>query len=155
MDDRLRALGITLPTPSIPAANYVPCVIVGDMAYVAGQVPFWDGALTHTGIVGRDLDLDAARAAARVCGLNVLAHLFRALDNDLGRVVRCVRLGGFVACTPEFTDHPKVVNGASDLMVDVFGDAGRHARAAVGCASLPLGAAVEVEALFQIRPAGR
>ena len=108
----------------------------------------------HTGIVGRDLDLDAAREAARVCGLNVLAHLRRALDGDLDRVVRCVRIGGFVACTPEFTDHPKVINGASDLMVAVFGDAGRHARAAVGCASLPLGAAVEVDAIFQIRATG-
>ena len=100
--------------------------------------------------MGTDFGIEEGRQAARICGLNMLAQL-RAATADLDRIARCVRLGGFVACTPEFTDHPKVINGASDLMVEVFGDAGRHARAAVGCPSLPLGAAVEVEGIFEIR----
>ncbi len=120
------------------------------MVHISGQVPLRDGEFQYVGKVGRDLDVGQAAAAARLCAVNVLVQLKTACDGDLERVVRCVKLGGFVNATPDFQDHPTVVNGASDLMVEVFGDKGRHARFAVGAGSLPRGVAVEVDALFEI-----
>ncbi|ARO13677.1 Endoribonuclease L-PSP family protein [Ketogulonicigenium robustum] len=149
IETRLADLGITLPEAPMPAANYVPYVVVGDMIHISGQISMADGALIK-GRLGDDLDIPAGAAAARACGLNLLAQLKAACGGDLSRVKRVVKLGGFVNSAPAFTDQPEVINGASDLMVEVFGDAGRHARAAVGVAALPRGVAVEVEGLFQI-----
>jgi len=150
IDTRLAALGLTLPDAAAPVANYVPVVLHGGLAIVSGQLPRGDGGLV-TGKVGEDLDLAAGQAAARLCALAVLAQL-RAALGDLDRVMGCLQLSGFVNAGPGFTDHPQVINGASDLMVEVFGEAGRHARAAVGAGSLPLGAAVEVAATFAVAP---
>lgn len=148
-EDRLTAAGLRLPAPAAPVASYVPFTISGDLCFISGQLPFHDGQLV-TGLCGDTLDLDQGAAAALACGLGVLAQLKAACEGDLGRVAACVKLGGFVASTATFTDHPKVMNGASDLMLLAFGDAGRHARAAVGVSSLPLGAAVEVDGIFRI-----
>ncbi|MPY76088.1 MAG: RidA family protein [Alphaproteobacteria bacterium] len=148
IDARLEQLGIALPAAAAPAANYVPFVLTGTQLWVAGQITFWDGKLKYRGKVGRDLPLEDGVAAARVCGLNIIAQAKAALG-DLDRVVRVVKLGGFVNALPDFTDHPKVINGASDLIVDVFGDAGRHARFAVGASGLPLDSAVEVDAVIE------
>lgn len=145
---RLQELGIVLPEVSPPLASYVPVMVHGDLAFVSGQLPFIDGELV-TGTLGQDVELDHAIAAARACGLMILAQL-RTAVGSLDRVERVVKLGGFVASTPDFTDQHKVVNGASDLMAQVFGDAGRHARAAVGVPSLPVGAAVEVDAVIAL-----
>jgi enamine deaminase RidA (YjgF/YER057c/UK114 family) len=147
---RLAALGITLPSPSAPAANYVPWTRVGDLVFVSGQIPLVDGKPAHVGKVGVDLDIARAYEAARLCALSLLAHANAAAGGDLDRVRRCVKLLGFVNASPEFGDHPKVVNGASDLIVAVLGDRGRHARSAVGAGSLPFGVSVEVEAIFDI-----
>ncbi len=148
---KLAELNLVLPSVSTPSANYVPYSISGNTVYVAGQVCVKDGKPTHTGKLGRDLDVAAGQAAARVCAVNILAVLQLACGGDLNKVTRCLKLLGFVNAAPEFTDVPLVINGASDLIVDVFGDAGRHARSAVGVAALPRGAAVEVEAFFAIR----
>jgi enamine deaminase RidA (YjgF/YER057c/UK114 family) len=148
-DARLAAPGIELPSPAAPAANYVPCVRSGNLLYVSGQLPFGPKGLEHVGKLGADTDVEAGRAAARLCGINLLAQV-KAAIGDLDKVTRVVKLTGFVNSTPDFTDHPKVINGASDLMVEVLGDRGRHARAAVGSSSLPLGVAVEVEGIFEI-----
>ena len=148
---RLDELGIEIPEMAAPAANYVPYAISGDLIFVAGQVPFVDGKLPHTGKVGRDLSADEAMAVAAICGRNIIACVKYALDGDLDRVTRCVKLGGFVNCTDEFSEQPKVINGASDLMVAVFGDAGRHARFAVGANALPLDVPVEIDAIFEFR----
>jgi enamine deaminase RidA (YjgF/YER057c/UK114 family) len=121
------------------------------IVFIAGQVPTMDGKDQVTGKLGGGVSIEDGQKAARLCAINIIAQLRSALDGDLGRVVRCLRLGGFVNATPNFTDHPKVINGASDLMVEVFGDAGRHARAAVGCVSLPRNVAVEVDAIFEVR----
>ncbi|MGK9235949.1 RidA family protein [Inquilinus limosus] len=150
IEARLQEKGITLPAVAAPAANYVPSVISGNMLYVSGQVPFVDGKISHTGKLGAEFTVEDGYACARICAINILAAAKAALG-DLDRVVRVVKLGGFVNSTPDFTDQPKVVNGASDLMAEAFGDAGKHARAAVGVAQLPLGCAVEVEAVFEIR----
>ncbi|MFO1186805.1 MAG: RidA family protein [Alphaproteobacteria bacterium] len=147
IERRLSELGITLPKPPAPVASYVPTVISGNLIFVSGQVSFVDGKLI-TGKAGADLDMDRAREAARACAVNTLAQLQSALG-DLDRVKRCVKLVGFVNAAPDFTDHPKVINGASDLMVEVFGDSGKHARSAVGAGSLPLNSAVEVESIFE------
>jgi len=147
---QLDELDITLPRLSAPMANYVAQLISGGHLFISGQLPMEDGAVTYTGRLGAELDIEAGAAAARLCAVNLLAQASAALDGDLDRVKRLVKLGGFVAATPEFTDHPKVINGASDLMVEIFGEAGRHTRFAVGCASLPLGAAVEIDALFEV-----
>ncbi|MBS0339915.1 MAG: RidA family protein [Proteobacteria bacterium] len=149
-DARLKQLGIELPNPAAPAANYVPARKSGSMVYIAGQVPSAGGKDLYVGKVGKDVTIEDAQKAARLCAINILAQLRTALGGSLERVVGCVRLGGFVNATPEFGEHPKVINGASDLMVEVFGDAGRHARAAVGCNSLPRNVAVEVDAIFEI-----
>lgn len=148
---RLKELGITLPASPAPAANYVPFVQTGNLLFIAGQVPTRDGKDTHTGKLGGNLSIEDGQAAARQCAINILAQVNAALAGDLDRVVRCVRLTGFVNCTPDFGGQPQVVNGASDLMVEVFGDAGRHARAAVGSVSLPRNVAVEVDAIFEVR----
>jgi enamine deaminase RidA (YjgF/YER057c/UK114 family) len=148
IEARLQDLGIVLPDVSPPLASYVPVMVHADLAFVSGQLPFIDGELV-TGTLGKDVELDRAIAAARACGLMILAQL-RAEIGSLDRVERIVKLGGFVASTPDFTDQHKVVNGASDLMAEVFGDKGRHARAAVGVPSLPVGAAVEVDAVIAL-----
>ena len=147
IEARLSELGITLPEAAAPVASYVPVVVHGGMAHVSGQLPFVDGALV-TGRLGEDVDLDGGIAAARACGLMILAQLKAA--GVLERVERVVKLGAFVNSTGDFTDQPKVANGASDLMFEVFGDKGRHARAAVGVPVLPLGAAVEVDAIVAV-----
>ena len=147
---RLDELGITLPEAAAPVASYVPVAVHGDLAYVSGQLPFIDGELV-TGRLGDDVSLEDGAAAARACGLMILAQLQNARI-PLDRVERIVKLGAFVNSTPDFTDQPKVANGASELMFDVFGEAGRHARAAVGVPSLPLGAAVEVDAIIALHP---
>jgi enamine deaminase RidA (YjgF/YER057c/UK114 family) len=144
---RLQELGIVLPEPPRPVAAYVPYVIAGGLIFVSGQVSAMPGGPKYQGKLGHHFNVEQGRAAARVCGLNILAQLAAAVDGDLDRIARIVRLGGFVACDDSFTEQPQVVNGASELMVEVFGDAGRHARAAVGVNSLPLGMAVEVDAV--------
>ena len=145
---RLTELGIELPQAAAPVASYQPLVVQGGMAYVSGQLPFIAGQLV-TGKLGDDVGLERGAQAARACGLMILAQLHAA--GLLERVERIVKLGGFVASTPDFTDQPKVVNGASDLMFDVFGEAGKHARSAVGVPVLPLGAAVEIDAIVAIK----
>lgn len=150
VDSRLAELGVVLPTPAAAVANYLPYVISGSLVFVSGQLPLVDGKVTVTGRLGADVSLEDGQKAARQCAINLLAQARAAAGGDLDRVTRLVRLGGFVASTPDFTDQPKIVNGASDLMVEVLGDAGRHSRAAVGVASLPLNAAVEIEAVFEL-----
>ena len=149
IDQRLAELGITLPQPAAPVAAYVPVVIAGGFAYVSGQVSQEDGQMI-TGKLGDNMDVETAQKAARTCGLMILAQLKAALGS-LDRVERVVKLGVFVNCTGDFTDQPKVGNGASELMQEVFGEAGRHARAAVGAPSLPLGVAVEVDAIVAVK----
>jgi enamine deaminase RidA (YjgF/YER057c/UK114 family) len=149
VDARLAELGITLPDAPMPDANYVPFVRTGNLVFISGQVSQnADGFIT--GQVGRDLDVAEGQAAARTCALSLIAQLRAACDGDLDRVVRTVKLTGFVNASPDFTKHPQVINGASDLFAEVFGDKGRHARAAVGTVSLPLGAAVEIEGVFEV-----
>lgn len=150
IEQRLAEIGVELPEVATPRGNYVPVVISGTHAYVAGQVPFWNEEVKFTGKVGADLSLEQAQEAARLCALNILAQLRKALGGDLDRVKRTVKLGGFVNCNADYTQHPLVINGASDLMVEIFGEAGRHARFAVGSASLPLDSAVEIDAIFEI-----
>jgi enamine deaminase RidA (YjgF/YER057c/UK114 family) len=149
IESRLIALGIALPEAAASVANYVPVARSGGLLFVSGQLPMADGQVAWTGRLGEALDIEKGQQAARLCALNVLAQLKSALDGDLDRVRRVVRLGGFVASSGDFTGQPQVINGASDLMVDVFGDSGRHARAAVGVNVLPLGASVELEGLFE------
>ena len=154
IDRRLTELGIALPPPAAPVASYVPWTKTSaggvDQVWIAGQGPFQDGELHFNGRVGDTVSLADAVACARIVGLNILAQVRDALDGDLDRVVRCVKLGGFVCCTPDFTDQPKVINGASDLMVEVFGDMGRHARFAVGAPVLPMNTSVEIDAVFEV-----
>lgn len=147
---RLTELGIDLPVAAAPVASYVAVVVANGMAHVSGQLPFVDGELVK-GRLGADVSVEEGAAAARACGLMILAQLKAALGS-LDRVERVVKLGAFVNSTGDFTDQPKVANGASDLMAEVFGDAGKHARAAVGVPALPLGAAVEVDAIIAVRP---
>lgn len=151
IEKRLEAIGVTLPEPGTPAGNYVPFVIVGNIVYMAGQVAREAGKIKHRGKLGGSVTVEQGIEAARLCAINLLAQLKVACGGDLDRVERCVRLGGFVNSTPDFLDHPKIVNGASDLMVEVFGERGQHARTAMGAAALPMGTAVEVEAVFQLK----
>jgi len=148
--ERLAQLGLTVPAAQPPVANYVPYAVVNNLVFISGQLPMADGKLLFPGKLGAEVSIEGGQAAARQCLLNIVAHLSAACDGDLDRVSRLVRLGGFVACAPDFTQHPAVINGASDLAVEIFGDAGRHARAAVGVASLPLDAPVEIDAIFEI-----
>ncbi len=149
IEHRLAELGIELPKPNAPVANYVPFVRVGGLLHISGQVSL-DASGGIRGVVGEDVDLDTAIRAARLCGLSLLAQMKAACDGDLGRVSRIVKLGGFVQAGPTFFEIPKVVNGCSDLMVEVFGDAGRHARSAVGVYRLPMNFAVEVDAVVAL-----
>jgi enamine deaminase RidA (YjgF/YER057c/UK114 family) len=150
IDARLAELGLTLPDAPAPAANYVPFVQVGDLVFVSGQISQGPDGLIK-GRLGADLDVAQGAAAAKRCALSILAQLRAACGGDFDRVVRAVKLTGFVNSTPGFTEQPKVINGCSDLLVDVMGEAGRHSRSAVSAASLPLGVAVEIEAIFQVR----
>jgi enamine deaminase RidA (YjgF/YER057c/UK114 family) len=150
IEDRLKSLGVTLPEASAPAGNYVPYVQAGDIVYISGQISNGPDGLI-IGKLGANMDIEAGAAAAKTCALHLIAQLKAACGGDLNRVVQVVKLGGFVNSTDDFTDQPKVINGASDFMVEVFGDLGRHARAAVSAASLPLGVAVEIEGTFQIK----
>ena len=150
IDARLKELGIELPPASTPGGNYVPFVRTGNLLFISGQVPMVDGKPAWIGHLGKDISIEEGAAAARVCALALIAQAKVALDGDLDRVKRVVKLTGFVACTPDFKHPPKVVNGASDLFGEVFGAAGQHARAAVGMAALPSGVAVEVEAVFEV-----
>ncbi|AVM73957.1 RidA family protein [Magnetospirillum gryphiswaldense] len=150
IDARLAELGITLPVPAVAVANYVPFVITGNLVFVSGQLPMEGGKPVVFGHLGAEVSVEDGVRAARLCGLNLLAQAKAACGGDLDRIRRVVRLTAFVASTPDFTDQPKVVNGASDLMVEVLGDAGRHARVAVGAPSLPLNVAIEIEAVFEI-----
>ncbi len=149
IDARLKQLGIVLPDAPAPQANYVPFVVTGDLVFVSGQIPLLDGALI-TGKLGADSNIETGRKAARACALNIVAQLRNACDGDLDRVVRIVKLGGFVNGTADFDDAPQVINGASDVIVEIFGDAGRHARFAVVTASLPKGVVVEIDAVAEI-----
>jgi enamine deaminase RidA (YjgF/YER057c/UK114 family) len=152
IEARLQELGITLPNPPAPVASYVPFTRVGGLVHISGQVSrAADG--DHLGRLGGDLTLEQGQAAARVCGLNLLAQLKAACDGDLDRLVQVVKLNGFVNVTPDFNTIPQVMNGCSDLMVEVLGDAGKHARSAVGVANLPMGFAVEVDGVFEIASA--
>lgn len=147
--DRLSELGVTLPDAPAPAANYVPFVKVGNTVYVSGQISAGpDGMIT--GKLGSDMDVDAGAAAAKACAISLLAQLRAACDGDIERLVRVVKLVGFVNSTPDFTDQPKVINGCSDFMAEALGDRGRHARSAVSAPSLPFGVAVEIEGIFEI-----
>ena len=147
---RLAELGIELPELSAPAANYVPYVVSANLVFVSGQVTVWNGELRFIGKVGDEFSLEEGYEAARLCGLNLIAQARDAAGGDLDRIRRVVKLGGFVNAAPDFTDHPKVINGASDLMAEVFGEAGKHARFAIGAGSLPLGVAVEVDGVFEL-----
>ncbi|KFI33312.1 hypothetical protein CG51_13525 [Haematobacter missouriensis] len=150
IETKLAELGVTLPEAPVPAANYVPYVLTGNQVYVSGQISQGPDGLI-TGKLGAGLDVAAGAAAAKACAISLLAQLKAACGGDLDRLVRVVKLTGFVNSTPEFTDQPKVINGASDFLVEALGDQGRHARSAVSAASLPLGVAVEIEAIFEVR----
>lgn len=150
IDKRLAELGLNLPVPAKPVANYVPWVRTGNLVFISGQVPVENGKATYTGQLGDTVSLEDGAKSARLCAINLIAQLKDACGGDLDRVKRVVKLVGFVNATPSFTDHPKVINGASDVMVEVFGDKGRHARSAVACPSLPLGVATEVEAIIEV-----
>jgi enamine deaminase RidA (YjgF/YER057c/UK114 family) len=149
VEDRLRELGMELPPPPRPAANYVGAVQAGGLLFVSGHVPTKDGAVTYVGKVGKDLGLEEGYAAARTAALNCLASA-KAVIGDLDRITRVVKILGMVNCTADFGEHPKVLNGASDLLVQLFADAGRHARSAVGMQSLPFGVAVEIEMILEV-----
>lgn len=150
IDARLAELNIKLPEPPAPVASYVPYVISGKLVFISGQVTMAEGGLKYVGTVGKELSLEDGQAAARLCAINLLAQLRRAAGGDLDSVKRCVRLGVFVNAVPGYAQQPEVANGASDLIVEVLGDAGRHSRAAVGAGSLPRNVAVEVDAVFEL-----
>lgn len=151
IEHKLAQLGLVLPQPAAPVASYVPAVDIGGLLYISGQLPFIDGAVV-TGRLGETVSLEQGEAAARACAIMLIAQMKAALGS-LDRVERIVKLGAFITSTPEFTAQPQVANGASDVMVQVFGPAGQHARSAVGVPVLPLGAAVEIDAIVAIRPA--
>jgi enamine deaminase RidA (YjgF/YER057c/UK114 family) len=155
IEDRLRALQIELPQPSTPGANYAQFVRTGNLIFLTGQLAQWNGERRFVGKLGRDFDVEQGRQAARLCALNLIAHLRTALDGDLNRVARCVRVAGYVNSTPDFAGQSQVINGASDLFVEIFGEAGRHTRMAVGVSALPYDVAVEVEAVFEVVPSPR
>ena len=151
VDRRLRELGIELPQPSAPGANYVPFVRTGSLLVITGQLSQWNGERRYVGKLGREFGVEEGQQAARLCALNLIAHARPALGGNLDNIARTVRLAGYVNGTPEFTAHSQVMNGASDLFVQIFGEAGRHTRIAVGVNALPYDVAVEVEAMFEIR----
>jgi enamine deaminase RidA (YjgF/YER057c/UK114 family) len=151
MSNQAEHCNLELPQPAAPAATYVPYRIHNNVVYISGQLPMWNGELKYVGKVGQDYDISQAQDAARLCALNIIAQLKHACNGDLDRVDACLRLGGFVNCVDNFKDQPKVINGASEVMIQVFGDRGLHARAAVGVNTLPLGVAVEVDAMFALK----
>ncbi len=151
IEQKLSAMGINLPASVMPAANYVPYTISGNLVYISGTLPMKDGKAQDIGKLGKEFTIEQGQTTAKLCGINILAHLKAACSGDLSRVVRCVRMGIFVASAEGFTDQPKVANGVSDMMVEIFGEAGKHARFAVGVAELPFGVAVEVDATFEIK----
>jgi len=150
IEDRLKELGIELPEPSKPGANYVPSVRTGNLIFLTGQLSQWNGERRFIGKLGREFGVEEGQQAARLCALNLVAQLQAALEGDLDRVVRCVRIAGYVNSVPDFVAQSQVINGASDLFVEVFEDAGRHTRMALGVSALPYGVAVEVEAVFEV-----
>ena len=150
IEDRLRELQIELPQPSKPGANYVQFVRSGNLLFLTGQLSQWNGERRFVGKLGREYGIEEGQQAARLCALNLVAHLRTALDGDLDRAVRCIRVAGYVNSVPEFAGQSQVINGASDLFVEIFGEAGRHTRMAVGVSALPYDVAVEVEAVFEI-----
>ncbi|AYG59042.1 RidA family protein [Rhizobium jaguaris] len=150
IEGRLKELGIVLPQAAAPAANYVPYVISGNLLYLSGQLPMENGRLAITGLLGRDVDVAGGQRAAELCAMNILAQAKAALGGDLGRIKRIIKLNGFVASVPEFVEQHLVINGASNLLANILGDTGKHARAAVGMAALPLNAAVEIDAIMEI-----
>lgn len=150
IDVRLQELGIELPTPTSPVANYVPYVVTGKTVFIAGQVTLWNGERRFVGKLGAGMETKQGQDDARLCALNLIAQAKAACGGDLDRITRWVKLGGFVNCAPDFGEQPAVINGASDLLVQVFGEKGKHARAAVGVASLPFGVAVEIDAVIEI-----
>ncbi len=149
LESKLQELGYNLPEVAPPEANYIPYVVSGSHIYIAGQIPFLNGEKMHLGRLGETASLEDGIEAAKACALNILAQANAAVNGNWGSIRGCVKLGGFVNCTPDFTDHPKVMNGASDLIVSVMGERGRHARFAVGAPSLPLGVCVEIDAIFE------
>lgn len=150
IEAKLKSLGIELPNPAKPVANYVPWVKSGNLVFIAGQGAMLDGKFQFLGQLGDNISVADGAAAARLCAINIIAQLREACGGNLEQVKQIVKLVGFVSCTPDFIDHPKVVNGASDLMVEVFGNKGRHARSAVGAPSLPMNLSVEIEAIIEI-----
>ncbi len=150
VEARLKDLGITLPTPPAPVASYVPTVMSGNLVFTSGQITATPDGLKYIGVVGRDLSVEDGRAAAKLCAVNLVAQIKAACGGDLDRVKRCVKLTVFINAAPDFTQHPEVANGASDFLVEVFGEAGKHARSALGAGSLPRGVACELEAIFEI-----
>jgi enamine deaminase RidA (YjgF/YER057c/UK114 family) len=150
VEKKLAAMNIILPQSVLPAANYIPYTVTGNLVFISGQLPMKDGKPQDIGKVGREFTIEQAQGTARLCGINILSHLKAACGGNLDRVKRCVRMGIFVNSTETFTDQPKVANGVSDMMVEIFGEAGKHSRFAVGVSQLPLGVAVEVDATFEI-----
>lgn len=148
---KLQKLGITLPKASVPAGSYVPYLVQDDLIYISGQTCRLGDAMAVTGQIGKDCSIEEGVSAARICGLNIISQLKKACEDDLNKVNRCVKLNIFVNAAVGFTSHPEVANGVSDLMINVFGEAGKHVRAAVGCSSLPGNSAVEVEAIFSLK----
>ncbi|RVT92568.1 RidA family protein [Sphingomonas crocodyli] len=153
IEARLSELGIAIPAPAAPVAAYVPTVEVNGLLHISGQLPFREDGSFQKGHLGKDVSLEEGQEAAKRCAIMLIAQIKAALGGDLERVERIVKLGAFISSTSDFTDQPKVANGASELMLAVFGDAGRHARSAVGVPVLPLGAAVEIDAIVAVRPA--
>ncbi len=151
IDAKLKEMGLTLPEAALPAANYVPAVISGKQVIISGQLPMQDGKPHYVGKVGETVSMEDAQACAKICGLNILAHLRATCGGSFDNVSRLLRLGVFVNAVDDFTDHPKVANGVSDFMVELLGDAGKHARFAVGVSGLPFGVAVEVDATFELK----
>ncbi len=151
IESRLQELGLSLPTQLPPLANYVPYVKVESLVFISGQIPSWNGKINYIGKLGRDFSIEDGQKAAHLCALNILAQLKRACEENGTQIIRCVRLGGFIHSTDDFKEQSQVMNGASDLMVAIFGEKGHHTRAAVGVNALPLGVAVEVEAIFEVK----
>ena len=148
--EKLQELGLELPSAAAPAANYVPYVISGKQIFISGQIPFLNGEAMHQGRIGKDLSVEQGAEAAKACALNILAQANAAVGGDFSKIKRLVKLGGFVQAVADFKDQPEVINGASNLFVEVMGDAGRHARFAVSAADLPRGVAVEIDAIFEL-----
>ena len=150
INNRLKTLGIVLPEAAAPVANYAPYTITNNLVFISGQIPFVDGKIKYPGRLGENITITEAQEAARLCGINLIAQLNNACGGNLDRLTQVVKITGFVSSTPDFTDQAIVINGTSDLMFEVFENKGKHARAAIGCSALPLGAAVEVDAIFEI-----